>query len=536
LPKALGQDDSSGPQRVDLRERTAAQNDRRFHAVDRDRRSGPPSKLINAELSEDIPWGDEEVEIASLEESTEQDRATDEPSRPSPRAADSNNSALASSGRESFNRACTACHDAERALSKRKTLGSWRSTIRRMASKSGANIPSGDWEAIAAYLTAQGNPIAAGEGDSGKSSTEQDSQTPSLSVYGTFSPLFRGGSDNLQNPGFFPETWLGASWQSESVLSARATVCISCHNENGLISRVEVVEAALRLDLAKWFATRHPQVRATLDAGRFIVPFGAFSAQSNPGVYRTVTKPLIFNMGQRVFNANLGDSVLPMPYADEGANFNLSVPVDQNVNGTIDVYLVNGLQGSINGVDFLMSRDYVDNNSNPAAGGRVTLGNQFIRAGGSITGGRFNSSTGFGATAPTLDYQIFGFDIQAHYEDLIRVQAEYARRDSDRQLFVGGMPVITEHISGFYVEGELRVYCKPRISVLARYDGQDHHSPVPVPGSALDTGNFGVRRFTYGLNVTLPGGSLLMINHEHWWLPGGLDDIDVIGARWAATF
>jgi len=303
-----------------------------------------------------------------------------------------------------------------------------------------------------------------------------------------------------------------------------------------LTSRLEVVEAALRLDLAKWFATCHPQVRDTLDAGRFIVPFGAFSSQSNPGIYRTVTKPLIFNMGQRVFNANLGDSVLPMPYADEGANFNLALPVADDLNATMDVYLVNGLQGTANGVDFLMSRDYVDNNSNPAVGGRATLGNQYVRAGGSITGGRFNSNAAFGSTPPVLDYQIFGFDVQARYEDLIRVQAEYARRDSDRMVGLPGIPVSTDHISGFYVEGELRVYCKPRVSVLARYDGQDHHSILPLPGSALDTGNFGVRRFTYGLNFTLPGGSLLMINHEHWWLPGGLDDVDVVGARWAATF
>ena len=69
-----------------------------------------------------------------------------------------------------------------------------------MASKTGANIPSGDWEAIAAYLAAQSNTAPAGEAESGKSATEKDSQTPSLSVYGTFSPLFRGGSDNLQNP------------------------------------------------------------------------------------------------------------------------------------------------------------------------------------------------------------------------------------------------------------------------------------------------------------------------------------------------
>jgi hypothetical protein len=38
------------------------------------------------------------------------------------------------------------------------------------------------------------------------------------------------------------------------------------------------------------------------------------------------------------------------------------------------------------------------------------------------------------------------------------------------------------------------------------------------------------------LNWTLPGGSLLMVNHEHWFLPGNFRDIDVLGVRWAAAF
>ena len=63
-----------------------------------------------------------------------------------------------------------------------------------------------------------------------------------------------------------------------------------------------------------------------IDAGRFIVPFGAFAAQTNPGLYRTVSTPLIFNMGQRVFNRDLGDPVLPMPYTDTGVNFNFDIP------------------------------------------------------------------------------------------------------------------------------------------------------------------------------------------------------------------
>ncbi|MBP86041.1 MAG: hypothetical protein CMJ64_04885 [Planctomycetaceae bacterium] len=58
------------------------------------------------------------------------------------------------------------------------------------------------------------------------------------------------------------------------------------------------------------------------EAGRLIVPFGAFSATAHPGANRAVTNPLMFNMGRRVFG-NVGpprQPVLPMPYADEGVN------------------------------------------------------------------------------------------------------------------------------------------------------------------------------------------------------------------------
>jgi len=182
-------------------------------AADHGSQVGSHSALIDAELSDERS-AELDTDDASIEVLDFQDQAGQNPSRERPPAADrrapDNNSALMASGREAFNRDCTACHDAQRALAKRTSVSGWRSTIRRMASKSGANIPTADWDAIATYLTAQGNPAVgtAGEGAAGgteKSAADKDSETPSLSVFGTFSPLFRGGNDNLQNPGFFPK-------------------------------------------------------------------------------------------------------------------------------------------------------------------------------------------------------------------------------------------------------------------------------------------------------------------------------------------
>src|SRR4029077_8364219 len=111
-------------------------------------------------------------------------------------------------------------------------------------------------------------------------------------------------------------------------------------------------EAAVRVDLSESLSTCVPGLKGGVDAGRLVVPFGAFSAQTNPGLYRTVSTPLIFNMGQRIFNQDLGNPVLPMPYADEGINFNVDVPLADlgtgPITATMDSYMVNGLSGSSN--------------------------------------------------------------------------------------------------------------------------------------------------------------------------------------------
>ena len=93
-----------------------------------------------------------------------------------------------------------------------------------------------------------------------------------------------------------------------------------------------------------------------------------------------------------------------------------------------------------------------------------------------------------------------------------------------------------ERLDGFTIESELVLCSAPNISLIARFDGLGRNGDLPPPGSSLPTGEYHVERFTWGFNFTLPGGSLLMIDHEHWSLPAALDDVDVIGVRWVATF
>ncbi len=203
------------------------------------------------------------------------------------------------------------------------------------------------------------------------------------------------------------------------------------------------------------------------------------------------------------------------------------------MTATFNAYEVNGLEGNNIGVDFFQSRDYVDNNRWPAAGGRATIGGEHLRLGFSIMGGRFNPDSGAGPLNEAMNYLIFGADATYHWKDVFRFQFEFAQRNSDR---FGNLPinpqatVFTEKVSGFYLEAEYLVLPKEHVSLFARYESMYHDSPLPVLGSQVPTGTFGVNRSTVGVNWTLPGGSLLMMNYEHWDMPQPLGSANVVGA------
>jgi hypothetical protein len=456
--------------------------------------------------------------------------------------------AVVSAGMAAFERSCTKCHDASRSLERTKDLAGWRATVKRMAGKRGADVPSSDIEPIAVYLASRNAAASATAASAPAAEKEKTgaaasgSDTSSFSTFATLSPQWRGGNNHLQNPGFGPLAWVGGNWQG-NIVSARATLCISCHgvHEPGQISRIEAVEVAVRLDLSEFLKQYLHEMKGNIDAGRFVVPFGAFSAIVDPSLYRTVSPPLIFNMGQRLFNQDLGFPVLPMPYANQGVNLDLAVPLGDCGTGpitlTTDSYLINGLEGSGNGIDFIQSRDLFDINNRVAGGGRVTVGDPYVRAGASLTGGRLDDPNA--AVAPSgLYYTIFGFDVRAQYKRLFRCQFEYARRDSDRVGVVSnGSGVFSEAVYGYYVEAEVRPWDKCHVSLLARYDWQNYSSPLPPSGSSLPTGKFDVERVTIGINIELWHQSLLMIDFERWLLPeAGNPRADVFGVRYTITF
>lgn len=431
--------------------------------------------------------------------------------------------ALIEQGRIAFNSSCISCHDAQRSLSKRKSFSGWMQTIRRMAAMDGAQVPSSSYRAIATYLTSLNE-----SGGDGESAAVEDVAS-GWSFSTTASTVWRGSSDPIETPGFFIDAWATADWQSEGPLKAKVTACTSCHSDRNTSGgfTLELVEASATLDLLSFFnqqKSRKPKqsprftdecpFKAELKVGRFIVPFGAFSSMVHPGSLRTVTNPLMFDMGRRVDRSIR--PVLMLPFSDEGVDLQFAFAASSDWVATIDLFAVNGLQGNASGINFNTSRRYYDNNRRPDYGGRMTVGNNRLRLGFSAMAGAISDDP----IDDPVRYQMFGWDAIVRPNDKLRFYFEYAQRQ-DLALTASELDEFT---SGYVAETEYRLW-EP-LSFVARLDNLERR---------LTGGDEEIDRVTWGFNVATPGGSLLLLNHEHWILPDN-SDIDVIGVRWTATF
>jgi mono/diheme cytochrome c family protein len=433
-------------------------------------------------------------------------------------------------GEDAFYAACTACHPASRALGKSKTFDGWVQTVERMAQKPGARVDTDETEAIAAFL----------EAHSAQRMTPESGATPStndwweaLQVHLTVSTMWRdsGSGDRVENADFVAELWGSVEWhQQDGPFSARVSACTTCHEgfDEGA-GPIETVEAAMRVDLAKALNTQG-SMRAGLEAGRFIVPFGSFSSQANPAAYRTVTRPLLYNMGQLVDRRDIGPAILPMPYSDEGFKADVSSQLGGDVSADFDFYVVNGLQGDF-GVNFFQSRSYTDNNSDPAFGGRLAVGTPAFSVGASAMTGNLEAS----GSPERLGYDVMGLDLNARFGRRVRVVAEVARRSNDIRTFVASQPYGNVDLEGYVIESDVVLSQSRGISFIARLDATRYEGTVSPIVSSLSS-DFRVERFTWGFDFAVFGNSNLMLNHEHWSMPESLDDVDVLGLRWVIAF
>ena len=295
--------------------------------------------------------------------------------------------------------------------------------------------------------------------------------------------------------GFTTELSLKISADASDHVSAQAKVCFGCHG----------------FELGMAFADIRVADELNFRVGRFSPSFGEFPLRHDPANHATVDKPLPYDMGRMVRLREWNMSVLPIPYVDNGLEINGTHWFGDSTQLDYALYAVGGLRGPSDGadVDFVESRSaavyYVDNNPEPAVGGRVSLtlvAGEDVTLTSGVSGmvGRYDPEA-------ELHYVIVGADFYARLGPLA-LRTEYLIRRTE--MWMGDDPVSRFRYGptqngfdnyflkdGFYAEAELEA--GEYLRFVLRADGMRRIGNV-VRTSPLRSRS-AVLRYTAGFNV-----------------------------------
>jgi hypothetical protein len=319
--------------------------------------------------------------------------------------------------------------------------------------------------------------------------------------------------------GFTNELSLKVAVDLTDQISANVKLCHGCHG--------------VEIDMA--FADLRVFDELNFRVGRFNPSFGDFPLRHDPANHRTADKPLPYDMGRmlRLREFNLG--VLPSPYVDQGAEINGTHWFGEAAQLDYAAYIVGGLRSGQDDVDldFIQSRSsyYVDNNSEPAVGGRLavtfdigesvlcTLGSSFM--------------TGHQDPKRERSYMIGGVDFYARLGS-VDIRAEYLLRrtempvtDADARYRYGpGEDGVYDDFflkDGFYVEANVPL--STRLELVGRFDGLRRIGNVPVNVPLRKESS--VLRYTGGINIVFDASVRLKLSAEYYDFSDFDDDIGI---------
>jgi hypothetical protein len=282
-------------------------------------------------------------------------------------------------------------------------------------------------------------------------------------------------------------------------VTSNVKVCVACHG----------------LEVGQAYFDIHVKDELNLRVGRFTPAFGSFPIRHDPANHRTSDKPLPYDMGRMMHFREWNEGVLPTPWVDNGIELNGTHYF--NGGGQLDyaVYAIAGPKGSADAFDFdyTLSRSgdryYVDNNSEPSGGARMSatidLGaTSSLAMGASAMAGRYD-------TEAKLDFAIVGADVVLRLDNVF-LRAEYLLRrtrfalgeDPEARLKYGPNAVGTyEDFSvrdGFYAEAEAPI---GKLDLIARWDGLRRIGNLPASSELRS--NSVVLRYTAGLAYRVIG-------------------------------
>ncbi|MCA9754766.1 MAG: porin [Candidatus Eisenbacteria bacterium] len=292
------------------------------------------------------------------------------------------------------------------------------------------------------------------------------------------------------NSGEIVEWALKTTVEVSDKVTANVKLCTTCHG--------------LTVDQAYAEVRFHPLLG--MEAGRINVPFGDYYLRHDTANDKLGSKPLPYAMGHMVrFRAdqfNLG--VVPMPYSDQGVSFFGDAWFRDSIQLWYAAYAVNGFRAAtprdFNFKNQVADGSFVDNNHEPALGGRVGIAQEHVSLGASYMTGAYDADSDY-------DYDVWGVDLGAtlgsihfrseYLERTTNVLAEDVRRDLTKR--------------GFYMQAEVPV--GRYLEFVGRFDGLLREGPIL--GTSNDESS-GIGRWTAGLNVAPSIDYTFRMSYEYW--------------------
>lgn len=267
--------------------------------------------------------------------------------------------------------------------------------------------------------------------------------------------------------------------------------------------------------------------------GRMNPRFGDFPLRHDPANHRANTKPLPYDMGRMLRRPEWNNSILPIPYADNGVELYGTQWLGDDIAIDYAVHATSGLRGGRDAfdVDFVLSRTpalfYVDNNSEPALGGRLAVTTNItefasLTLGASIIHGTYDPDA-------ELGYTIAGVDLHARIHALVlRAEALLRRTEFRVPSDPGVLRFEADDGSedffikeGFYAEVEypFTAWFEAffRVDGLRRYGNLAASSPLRQESAIL--------RYTPGVNFVLHRSVRIKLSAELWDFSDFVDEL-----------
>jgi hypothetical protein len=348
-----------------------------------------------------------------------------------------------------------------------------------------------------------------------------EEQFPRWSVHGVFSTDFnalvsdRHARDTMPEEGVAGEYVLGASLHLDRRLTVSARSCFSCHG----------------FELQSAFADYEVLDGVTLRAGRFPLPFGSMSARFLPHQLESTSKPLPYIMGFMPRGREFNQGILPAPAVDNGAGAMANLWLAEGIQLGLEAAVTRGFKGVDTDLDFELSRDFEDNNGEPAGAGRVTLTLGPLVLGASAAGGRYDPDA-------ELAYRLVGADLHLRPFPGWNLRLEGAWRETDFRDPAGDRDASRRRSYAAQIDGEIA----PQWRVFLLHDALHVEElfltsagpqPVPAPGSS-DSENV-VTRIAAGAVFAARPGVLLKTSAEFWNF-SDFDDTWVFHATLVVSF